>query len=151
VSLSSNYNATKHDVVKFQAVYGAGVENYFNDAPVDIGVENNPGNARRPIVGEALRDLGLVAYLDHQWNSQWTSALGWSMVQIENSDAQSPSAFHNGQYASVNALYSPLSQVMMGAEFQWAYRKNFSDSFSTNDYRIQVSFKYNFSKKFGGN
>jgi hypothetical protein len=150
-SLSSNVKAGKHDVLRLQAVYGAGVENYFNDAPVDIGVENNPGNARRPIVGEALRDLGLVAYLDHQWNSQWTSALGWSMVQIENSDAQSPSAFHNGQYASVNALYSPLSQVMMGAEFQWAYRKNFSDSFSTNDYRIQVSFKYNFSKKFGGN
>ncbi len=151
VNLSSNVKPTKRDVVRLQVIYGEGVENYFNDAPIDIGVENNLNDPRRPILGKALPDLGLVAYLDHKWNSKWTSSLGWSMVQITNSDAQLPSDFRNGQYASINGLYSPLPDVMMGAEFQWAYRRNFDDDFTANDYRVQVSFKYSYSKKFGGN
>jgi hypothetical protein len=151
-SLSSNVNlnASKRDVLRLQAVYGEGVENYFNDAPIDVGVERNFGDVRRPIVGKALPDLGLTAYLDHRWNSKWTSALGWSMVRIDNSELQAPSAFHLGQYASTNGLYTPVPNVMMGAEFLWGYRKNFSDGFTFNDYRLQVSFKYNFSKKLGG-
>ena len=39
---------------------------------------------------------------------------------------------------------------MAGAEFQWGQRHNFSDGFSAEDYRIQFSFKYNFSFKLGG-
>jgi hypothetical protein len=35
--------------------------------------------------------------------------------------------------------------VMMGGEFQWANRRNFSDGFRTSDYRLQFSFKYSFS------
>jgi hypothetical protein len=150
VSLSSNVKVTKYDVLRLQAVYGAGVENYFNDAPIDVGVENNFSDPRRPVVGEALKDLGLTAYLDHTWNSKWTSAIGWSMVDIDNSNAQSPSAFNVGQYASVNGLYTPVPNVMMGAEFLWGYRKNFSDGFTFNDYRLQVSFKYSFARKLGG-
>ncbi len=150
-SLSSNLKASKHDVIRLQAVYGAGVENYFNDAPVDVGIQTNFGDRERPVVGKALPDLGLVGYLDHTWNPQWSSALGWSMVNIHNSDGQLPTAFHVGQYASVNALWTaPVPRVMMGAEFQWGYRRNFSDDFTFNDYRLQFSFKYSFSRKWGG-
>jgi hypothetical protein len=35
---------------------------------------------------------------------------------------------------------------MVGGEFQFGRRVNFSDGFNTNDYKVQVSFKYNFSK-----
>jgi hypothetical protein len=35
----------------------------------------------------------------------------------------------------------------MGGEFQWAGRDNFSDGFSSRDYRVQFSFKYSFSAK----
>ena len=44
----------------------------------------------------------------------------------------------------------PVKNVMMGGEFQWARRENFSDGFSVNDLRVQFSFKYNFSYKLGG-
>ena len=56
-------------------------------------------------------------------------------------------AFKNGQYALANLLYYPVPDVMMGGEFQWGKRENFSDGFSFSDYRIQFSFRYNFMYK----
>ena len=41
VSLSSGLNLGNKALLHLQGIYGAGVENYFNDAPVDIGIENN--------------------------------------------------------------------------------------------------------------
>ena len=39
---------------------------------------------------------------------------------------------------------------MMGGELQFARRDNYLDGFSSNDIRLQFSFKYNFSVKVGG-
>jgi hypothetical protein len=36
----------------------------------------------------------------------------------------------------------------MGGEFQFGRRINFLDGFNVNDYRIQFSFKYDWSKGF---
>jgi len=36
-------------------------------------------------------------------------------------------------------------------EFHWGERENFSDGFTSEDYRIQFSFKYDFSASIGGN
>jgi hypothetical protein len=149
LSLSSNIRAGSSDVIRLQAIYGEGVENYFNDAPIDVGLENNLTDPVTPVLGKALPNLGLVAYLDHKWSDSWSSALGWSMVQITNSDAQSPSAFHQGQYASTNLLYSPTPQLLFGGEAQWAYRRNASDGFSSDNFRLQFSLKYSFSRTFG--
>src|SRR4029077_8309244 len=88
VSVSSNVNPPKNDVLRLQVIWGRGVENYFNDAPVDVGIERSPGNLRTPVTGEALKDFGMSAYLDHRWNSDWTSAIGYSRVNITNSDLQ---------------------------------------------------------------
>jgi len=150
VSVSSNIKATSSDVLRLQAIYGQGIENYFNDAPIDVGARRNPGNRITPINGEALPIFGLSAYLDHNWSSEWTTAAGYSRVDVQNSDLQTPAAFRIGQYASANLLCTPVKNVMMGGEFQWARRDNHSDGFSSNDYRLQFSFKYNFSYKVGG-
>src|SRR4051812_7237342 len=48
LNLSSNVNMGKTSVLRLQAVYGEGIENYMNDAPADVGIENNPGNAIAP-------------------------------------------------------------------------------------------------------
>jgi len=150
VSVSSNLKVTPKDVLRLQVVEGAGVENYFNDAPVDVAVKKNPGNAVTPVVGEALNDFGLVLYLDHTWNDRMSTAVGYSRVDISNSDGQAASAYKNGQYASGNLLFTPAKNVMMGGELQWAHRQNFSDGFSVSDFRLQFSFKYSFSAKVGG-
>jgi hypothetical protein len=150
VSVSSNLKVGPNDVLRLQVIEGAGVENYFNDAPIDVATKTNPGNAGTPVVGEALGDFGLVLFLDHTWNSRFTSAVGYSRVDISNSNGQTPSDFKTGQYALANLLCTPAKNVMIGGEFQWTHRENFSDAFSVSDVRLQFSFKYSFGVKVGG-
>lgn len=148
-SVSSNVKAGPRDVLRLQLVYGEGIQNYFNDAPVDIGVETNFTDPRRPLLGKALPVLGLTAFVDHRWNDKWTSTGGYSLVDIDNSNGQSPDAYRRGHYALANLLHYPASNVMVGGELQWARRENFSDGFGVNDFRVQFSFKYSFSHRLG--
>ena len=148
VNLSSNLNLGKSNVARLQAMYGEGVENYMNDAPADVGIENQPGNPIAPIKGVALPVTGVVAFLDHTWSTKFTSAIGYSMVDIDNSAQQAPDAFSKAQYALGNVLYSPTPGVTAGVEFQWGNRDNFTDGFTSDIRKIQFSFKYAFSKTY---
>lgn len=148
LNFSSNLNFTKKDVGRFQFVYGEGIQNYMNDAPVDIGIQNNFGDPRRPIIGVALPVTGIVAFLDHTWNEKFSSAIGYSFQNIANSNGQAADAYHRGHYALGNLMYYPVKNVMMGGEFQYGKRENYLDGFTSDTYRIQFSFKYNFSKVF---
>ena len=150
VSITSALNFTKKDVGRFSFVYGRGIQNYFNDAPVDVGpkIVENPGVGEAPVKGVSLPVLGIVAFLDHTWNKKFSTSFGYSMVNIENSNAQSPSAYRRGHYGIANLLYTPMENVMMGGELQWGKRENFLDGFDTDDVRIQFSVKYNFGKTF---
>ncbi len=147
-NLTSNLNLGKKNVAKLAFLYGSGIENYMNDAPVDVGIQRNSPGSLVPIKGVALPVLGIVAFLDHTWSEHFTSSGGYSMVDIQNSSAQLPSDFHQGHYAIANLLYHPIPRVMMGGEFQFGRRVNFTDGFSANDYRIQFSFKFDWEKTF---
>jgi hypothetical protein len=148
-NLSTNVKLSKH-VLRASVAYGEGVQNYWNDAPVDVGIQNNFSDPRKPIVGKALPILGISAFIDLNWNDEWTSTAGYSMVDIDNTDGQSADAFKKGQYALANILYHPAPNVMLGPEIQWGKRENFRDGFTSDDVRIQFSAKYNFSLSLGG-
>jgi outer membrane DcaP-like protein len=150
-NLSSNLKFTeKKHVARLSVAYGHGVQNYWNDAPVDVGIQTNRGDRDTPIVGVALPILGISAFVDLNWNETWTSTVGYSMVDIDNSDGQSDDAFKKGQYALANVLYHPTADVFLGPEIQWGKRENFRDGFSSDDVRIQFSAKYNFKLSLGG-
>jgi hypothetical protein len=146
-SVTGVFNFSKKDVGRFQATYGKGIENYMNDAPVDVGIKRLD-DPNRPIKGVALPMFAYSAYLDHTWNKKFSSAAGYSYLNIENSSGQNADAFRRGHYASANLLYYPVDRVTIGGEFLWGRRENFQDHFGTNDFRIQFAFKYNFSKVF---
>jgi hypothetical protein len=148
VNLSTNIHLSKNNVIRGSVVYGEGIENYMNDAPVDIGIENNAGNATAPVRGVALPLLGIVAFLDHTWNEKFTSSLGYSSLDIENSDAQADNAFSMGQYIVANLMYYPVKNAMAGVEFQWGDRTNFRDDYTTSITKIQFTAKYNFAQSF---
>ncbi len=150
LNVSSSLKAGKNDVIRAQFTFGEGIENEMNDSPIDIGIENNLSNPVTPLVGKALPITALSIFVDHTWNEQFSSAIGYSRQDIDNTDAQGPSAFKNGQYALGNLLYYPVKNVMFGAEFQWGRRTNFSDGFHSDGVKLQFSFKYNFSAKIGG-
>ena len=149
INLSTNLKVSKH-VIRASVVYGEGIQNYMNDAPVDVGIERNLSNPRTPVVGKALPLLGIVAFVDLNWNDEWTSSVGYSMIDIDNSDAQTDDAFKKGQYALANILYHPTPAVFLGPEVQWGKRENFRDGFTSDDFRIQFSAKYNFKLSLGG-
>jgi hypothetical protein len=150
LNLASVLNVTKNDSLRLEATYGAGCENYMNDAPVDVGIQGNVGDPARPIKGKALPMFAMVAFLDHNWSTKFSTAIGYSRVDIDNSNGQTPDAFRVGQYALANLLWTPVKNVMAGVEGLWGYRRNYSDGFSTNDWRIQVSVRGSFSWTLGG-
>ena len=148
LNLSSNLKFGTNDVVRLSAVVGEGIENYMNDAPADVGIENRPGTG--PVEGVALPLLGLVAFLDHTWSKRASTSIGYSSIDIDNSAGQSDDAFSIGHYAIGNLMFYPAPGLMSGIELQWGRRENFRDDFQADIFKVQFSFKYNFSQKFGG-
>ena len=149
VNLSTNLKIQK-DTIRLQFVYGEGIQNYMNDATVDIGASPNPGDEVTPVEGKPIPLVGIVAFYDRTWNDKWTSTAGYSMLDMDNTEGQADDAFKTGQYALANLLYYPAPSVMLGPEFQWGRRENFNDGWSVDDFRVQFSFKYNFSYTVGG-
>ncbi|HSF14768.1 MAG TPA: DcaP family trimeric outer membrane transporter [Vicinamibacteria bacterium] len=149
INVSTNLKRKK-DTVRASLVYGEGIQNYMNDAPVDVGIQNNFSDPVTPIVGKALPLLGLVLFYDRTWNDQWTSSFGYSLLDIDNTDGQAANAFKAGHYALGNLLYYPAPNFFVGGELQWGRRENFSDGWSYDDVRVQFSAKYNFSHRLGG-
>ena len=112
--------------------------------------QNNTGDPVRPIKGDTIPVYGLVAFVDHKWNDEFSSSIGYSRQDNNNSDGQAANACKTGQYALGNILYLPMPNVMAGGELQWGRRQNFSDGFHSDGFKLQFSFKYNFSWKLGG-
>ena len=149
VNVSSNIKLGK-STLRLSALHGEAIENYMNDAPVDVGTKAST-DPTKSFEGVALPVTGLVAFIDHTWSEKASSTAGWSMTDIENSEGQSPLAFHRGQYALANVMYYPVKNVMLGPEVQWINRENKGGGDKTDNFAVQFSFKYNFSTTLGGN
>ena len=150
LNLSTNIKLGKKATFRGSVLHGEGVQNYMNDAPVDVGIRKT-GNPSLPIEGVALPVTGLVAFLDINWTEKFSSAVGYSSIDIDNSDGQTNDAFKKGQYIVGNLMYYPVKNAMMGIEFQYGDRENFNataNTFSPSITKVQFSFKYNFLETF---
>jgi len=155
LNLSSNIRFDR-DVLRLQLVFGEAIQNYMNDGSVDTGAT---GTGSSDFV-EELPIVGLVAFYDITWSDKYSSSIGYSMVDIDNSDGQTAAAFRRGQYALANLLHHPNQKITWGGELQWAKRENKGDGKvdavteriveSSDDLRLQLSFKYYFGKTIGG-
>ncbi|GAB1309657.1 hypothetical protein KH5_23400 [Urechidicola sp. KH5] len=151
LNLSSQIKINNNGLFKFQSAFGEGIQNYINDAGVDIGVVNQPGNVRTPIQGEVMPVWTIMGFYDHNWNSKWSSSLGFGYVNVDVSEGQDPSSFRKGQYALLNTLFYPIPNFMTGIELQYGARENFSDNWSTSIVKVQASIKYSFDIKLNKN
>ena len=134
-------------------VYGEGIATYMNDGGMDLAPSAALGPVPPifpppPISGtlisaEAVPLLGVSAYADLQWTPELSSAIGYSFTKVDNTNFQDPTAFHKGEYASVNLLWTPVDRVMTGAELLWGRRTD-SDGADGDDIRLQYTFKFSF-------
>jgi hypothetical protein len=142
VDATTALNTWGRDKIKLGVVYGAGIASYMNDGGTDLAPEGQPGLLK----AKAVRLLGLSAYYDHFWSKMFSTSLGWSENYVYNTSFQEDSAFHVGQYASVNLLFTPTSRLLFGAEFLYGKRED-KDGLTGDDYRVQFSAHYSFSSK----
>ena len=131
-------------------VYGRGIATYMNDGGMDLAPSVStiiaPGTIILVPEAEAVKLLGISAYVDFQWAKQWSSAIGYSFTKVDNTNFQDPDAFHKGEYASANLLYTPFDNALAGVEFLWGRRTDNNGDDGT-DLRMQASFKWSFSSK----
>jgi hypothetical protein len=134
-------------------VYGEGIATYMNDGGMDLA----PSAALGPvppifppppvdgtlISATAVPLLGVSAYADLQWTPELSSAIGYSFTEVDNTNFQDPTAFHKGEYASVNLLWTPADRIMTGAELLWGRRTD-NDGADGDDLRLQYTFKLSF-------
>jgi len=147
-TISSNINLGDKAVLRLQGVYGEGIQNYMNDAPVDVGLQSNPGVANQPVKGKALPIWGATAFVDVNWSKLFSSTFGYSVEKIDVSDLMASNTFKQGQYGLVNLLYYPVKNVMAGVEYNFGRRDNYNDGFHSTTSIVRFSFKYNFSRVF---
>lgn len=142
LDLTSNVKVTSSNKLLLSVVYGHGIANYMNDGGNDLAPAADDGQ----LSANAVPLLGVSGYLEHAWNDRFTTALGYSRTQVENTTFQGGDAFRYGQYASGNLLFTPAKNVLMGLELLWGKRTDNSGA-SGDDIRTQVSFRYSFSSK----
>ena len=124
LNLSSNIKFAQSDVIRLSFVYGEGIQNYMNDAPVDVALNEQFGTTLNP-EGVPIPLMGVVAFLEHSWSDKFATAVGYSFLDIDNTEGQNYDAFSKGDYALGNIIYTPVQDVMMVAEVQWGKRENF--------------------------
>ena len=142
--LSAVINLTKSTVFRGSYVYGEGIQNYMQDAPNDVGTVVNGG----VLEGKALPITGTMAWIDHNWNPNWWTSLGYSSASIENTaTAAGTTSYKKGQYAMLTIGTTPVQNTMAAVEFQWGQREG-EDGFTADGMKVHFSLKYNFSATF---
>ena len=91
------------------------------------------------MTGEALGNFGMSAFIDHNWTSTLSTAIGYSRVDIDNSELQRHLAFQSGQYALVNLLWAPIKNVLIGGELLYGQRSSFSRGLRNDSWTLTIS------------
>ena len=148
INLGAAFNVPGRDKVLLQVVYGEGIASYMNDGGMDLAPRAiyDSTNELVDVESAAVPLTGVVAYYDHWWSDKWSSSVGYSYTEVDNTNFQDADTFHKGEYASSNLLYYPADNLMLGAEVLWG-RKILNDGTSDDDVRVQVSVQYGFGIK----
>lgn len=150
LNLSTNLNLGP-GTIRAAFLYGEGVENYMNDSTADIAVVEDPNDPNAPLKGNLIPVWGVTLFYDVNWSEKWTTAVGFSLLDLDyGGTAVTPDTYTKGRYALVNLQHHPANRVMYGVELQYGGRKNFSDGWDYDAFRIQFSFRYKYAVRLGG-
>jgi len=147
INVATAINTFGSDKLLLSVVYGEGIASYMNDGGMDLAPNATfVAGVVSSLEAKAVPLTGVMAYYDHYWNDKWSSSVGYSYTEVDNTNFQDPGAYNKGDYASVNLLTTPAENLMFGAELLWGKRTN-NDSASDDDVRFQFTAKYSFGTK----
>ena len=129
------------DTVVYQAAYGNGIERYINDTS-GLGEDAAVSSLQNAHI-QALPVVATYAGFQHFWIPRLRSNVVYSFVQVQNTEAQMGSNYHQGNYTAGNLIWNPFGSLTVGGEFLYGWRVN-KDNSTGNAPRIQFSAKYNF-------
>ncbi len=129
------------DTIVYQGAYGNGIERYINDTS-GLGIDAAVSSLQNPHI-QALPVVATYGALQHFWSMRVRSSAIYSFVQVQNTEGQIASTYHQGQYMGGNLIWNPFGSLTVGGEFLYGWRVNKDDT-TGNAPRIQVSAKYNF-------
>jgi hypothetical protein len=147
INVGAAFNVFAKDAIRLQVVYGEGIASYMNDGGMDLAPSADwEDGLVSDLVAEAVPLTGMLAYYDRWWSDKWSSSIGYSFTEVDNTNFQDPGSFNKIDYASGNLLYYPADNLMVGAELMWGKRTN-NDGASEDDVRFQFTVKYSFGIK----
>ena len=147
INVGTAINTIGNDKILLQVVYGEGIASYMNDGGMDLAPSAAfDADTVTDLQAETVPLTGVLAYYDHYWSDQWSSSIGYSFTEVDNTNFQDPTAYNKGEYASVNLLTYPADNLMFGGELLWGKRTN-NDGASDDDVRFQFTAKYSFGTK----
>lgn len=93
------------DCIVFSTTYGEGISRYIvdlNNAPDTLDAARAPSGSLTP-----LPVFAWYAGYKHNWTNRWRSTLVYGRVEVDNDPLLEPidSAYHAGEYVSVNLLH----------------------------------------------
>ena len=149
LQLATAINVATQDQLMLQVVHGDGIASYMNDGGMDLAprATYDALGALEDVDAEAIPLTGILAYYDHYWNDRWSSSVGYSYTEVDNTNFQDDAAFNKGEYASANLVCYPADNLTFGAEVLWGRRTD-NDGASDDDVRLQFTAKFTFGTRF---
>jgi hypothetical protein len=140
-NLTGSQKVVGKDTAVFQVEYGNGIERYIQDTS-GLGEDAAIKSVHNPRL-KALPVFASYGAYQHFWTSKLRSSLVYGFAQIQNTEFQGGSVFHQSNYSAANLIWNAIGSLNLGAEFLYGWRVN-KDGTSGNAPRIMLSAKYNF-------
>jgi len=137
ISASGKFPISASDDIRFMATWGEGIGRYLG-----LGI-----SADAAVDGDDLEAIGVfagyIAYR-HAWTGQWRTTVTASTFQADNDVALTTDGVTKSVVsASINLLYSPVTNLTFGGELRHAERETEAGADGALD-RFQFSAKYVF-------
>jgi hypothetical protein len=135
-SLSGVWGGRNNNVV-FQAIFGKGISNYYND---NFGLGTDVGFDARGHLVATPTGSGEIGY-QHHWTKIVRSTFSYGYLQINSPAGDPGTTYHISHYATGNIVVQPSPSYLFGLEYIYGSLER-KDGFKWVAPRIQASVTY---------
>ena len=141
LNLSTSLNVFEHDSIQAQFTYGQGIFEFCNDNFTYSGF--NGGDAAWDNSGnlKALPYLAPTVGYTHQWSDKFRSTGTFGFVQLQNEEQETPQAYHETYYSSLNLVWQIRKRLSVGFEALYGYKVEASGGYG-DVWRVQTGLVY---------